>query len=274
MFAVIGLALFHLCMWPLLSLGSFPLTMIAGISALLPGSVWDRVRWQPAARAAVIRRRPVMGGRWVAALMVLALAITLEGERVVAWEGDGDRPWPYPGAGHIARLRYLLGMEVIWGMYAPEPFRHVGWWVAIGWQADGRVVDPITGQAPTLDPPDPSGADADLRWLALSDAPELLQGWGVQHTYRNFLLAQRNHSGSRRLQRLALVWVHEPLTPFHAPHQRQPLLVLSWPERDMPAATLEQVLGTALQMPVYDVDSGVLIGGRAVSLSAEPESLP
>jgi len=266
--AVAGLVLFHMGMWPLLDLGSFPVTMIVALAALVPGSVWDQFGW-PQPTAEVVTRSSPIAARVLAGFMALAVVITLEGERVVAWEGDTT--WPYPGARHVARLRYLLGLEVVWGMYAPEPLRNAGWWVAVGWQADGKVVDPITGLPPGLDPPAPSGPGSNLRWLALSDAPDLVHGWGVQHIYRNFLLAQRLNSGSPELLRLALVWVHEPLTPFAAPTQRESLLILSWPEHAVSTSLLEQVLGTCLQAPVYNEESGALLGASGYLNPLAPE---
>lgn len=118
---------------------------------------------------------------------------------------------------------------------------------------DGTVVDPITGQPPTLSQPSKTGVL--LRWMTMSDAPYVTDGWGIQHTYRNFLLTQRNGSGTRQLHRLALVWVHEPV------------LVLRWPE-------VEQVLGTPLSAPVYDEDTGSLAGTGPLSLLPEEQSLP
>ena len=270
-FAVAGLALFHLAMWPLLALGGFPFVMIVAVAALVPGGAWDRIGWrlrpQPVTEA---RGRPKIAARLVAASMVLALILTLEGERVVAW--DGDRVWPYAGARQVARLRYLLGMEVFWGMYAPEPFRDTGWWVSVGWRADGTVVDPITGQSPTLQPPSPSGPGSRLRWLALSDAPYLSDGWGIQQVYRNFLLARRNGTGARELHRLALVWVHEPLTPFDPPVRRQPTLILTWPEGRVSPEAVEQVLETRLHAPLYD-GTGTMIGVQPLSLSPSEQWL-
>jgi hypothetical protein len=270
--AVFGLVLFHVITWLLLDLGSFPLTMLVALAALLPASVWDRIGWRLSASAPVTCRRSGTRPQLQLVMMALALVITLEGERVVVWEGD--TLWPYRGARHVARLRYLLGMEVVWGMYAPEPFRKAGWWVAVGWRADGTVEDPITGSAPTLKPPQLSGRGARLRWLALSDAPYETHGWGVQHMYRNFLLTQRNGTGPRQLQRLALVWVHEPLTPFTVPTHREPLLVLSWPEHEVSPAAVEQVLGVPMQAPLYDEDSGVLLGSASSALSSSAQTLP
>ncbi len=257
-------------MWPLLALESFPLVMIVAVAALVPGKSWDRIGWHLQSVSETVPDRQIRD-RVIAGLMALCLIVTLEGERVVAWEGD--RVWPYAGARHIARLRYLLGMEVIWDMYAPEPFRAAGW-VSVGWRGDGTAVDPITGELPTLEPPSPSGPGSRLRWLAMSDAPYLSDGWGIQQVYRNFLLAQRNGSGARELYRLALIWVHEPLTPFVSPALRQPALILTWPEGRVSRQAVEQVLETRLHAPLYDAETGTMIGVRPLSLSPSEQWLP
>ena len=41
-----GLVLFHLTMWPLLALGSFPLVMVVALVTLVPGGLWDRIGWR------------------------------------------------------------------------------------------------------------------------------------------------------------------------------------------------------------------------------------
>ncbi|MFP6589673.1 MAG: hypothetical protein VCE12_04035, partial [Candidatus Latescibacterota bacterium] len=83
------------------------------VAALVPGKSWDRIGWHLQSVSETVPDRQIRD--WViAGLMALCLIVTLEGERVVAWEGD--RVWPYARARHSARLRYLLGMEVIWGM--------------------------------------------------------------------------------------------------------------------------------------------------------------
>ena len=96
----------------------------------------------------------------------------------------------------------------------------------------------------------------------MSDAPYLSDGWGIQQVYRNFLLAQRNGSGARELHRLALIWVHEPLTPFVSPALRQPALILTWPEGRVSRQAVEQVLETRLHAPLYDAETGTMIGVR------------
>jgi hypothetical protein len=187
-FVVAPLMGFHLLMWPLLALGSFLLVMLVALVVLLPGTFWDRLGWFPLAQTSESDAEPQhqpTRSRSLAALMALAILTTAEGERVVAWEGE--EVWPYAGAQQVARLRYLLGIEAVWGMYAPEPFRNVGWWIAVAWHADGTVTDPITGSVPTMQPPSANGTGSRLCWMAMSDAPFISSDedgrWGVQDLY-------------------------------------------------------------------------------------------
>jgi len=108
----------------------------------------------------------------------------------------------------------------------------------------------------------------------MSDAPYLSDGWGIRQVYRNFLLAQRNGSGARELYRLALIWVHEPLTPFVSPALCQPALILTWPEGRVSRQAVEQVLETRLHAPLYDAETGTMIGVRPLSLSPSEQWLP
>ena len=201
---------------------------------------------------------------------------THDGRRRTSRCLGGEEVWPYAGAQQVARLRYLSGMEAVWGMYATEPFRNVGWWIAVAWHADGTVTDPITGSVPTMQPPSANGTGSRLRWMAMSDAPFISSDedgrWGVQDLYRNFLLEHRNQEGASKIHRLALVWVHEPLTPFEVPARRDPALILTWPKDRVSATDVEGVLGVAMHTPVYDKDTGSL--QATFSLSAQRQLLP
>lgn len=254
--AVMALGLLHAGMWLLMDLGSFPLVMLVGLSALIPGTVWDRVGWmQLAWPLASTRRNHKLSAAWVAACLVLSIG----GESLVDRRRDSD--WPFAGAEQVARFYYLLGLETTWRMYAPEPLRQTGWWVAVGWLGDGSLMDPITSAKPTTAAPPTVGAGALRRWLVLSHAPESVDGLGPQHAYRNLLIG----TADAPLHRLALVWMHEPLTPFEPPPAPTPLYVLDWPQGSVGVDELATALNIdTIQTAQYD-SSGGLLG--AVSLS-------
>ena len=70
-----------------------------------------------------------MAQRLAALMLAGGLLINVEGHRLIDLDDD-DRP--YPGAKHIVRLKYMLGLELEWSMYAPEPMDFTGWWVGVG----------------------------------------------------------------------------------------------------------------------------------------------
>ena len=79
--------------------------------------------------------------------------------------------------------------------------------------------------------------------------------------------------GARELHRLALIWVHEPLTPFDPPVLRQPTFILTWPEGRVSTEAVEQALKTRLHAPLYDDETGTLIGVQPLSLSPSEQWL-
>jgi hypothetical protein len=280
------LAVLHGAMWPLMNLGSFPFVMLVGAIALIPSRSWDGglklinralvtmslseySLWRRDRTVAVDRMARDPAGsfdrtrtqRWLdritLAVLIGAIVVTLESHRLATDHGEA---WSYPGAGQVTRARNLLGLEVRWMMYAPDPLSQTGWWVAIAWRADGRVIDPISGAAPRLAPPAATGAVARLRWLFLSQAPHRRgEDSNTGYTYRDFLLERRNGEGPAALKRLALVWIYEPLIPYQTPARRQPLLVLSWPAGAVTEDEVSRVLGGPVSRPRYS-DSGRLVG--------------
>ena len=82
--AVCGLALVGMngAMWLLMDIGSFPSTMIAVATAL-------------------------------------CILVNIEGSRLRGL--DAAHRSPYPGATWVLKLKYLLRVERVWTMYAPEP---------------------------------------------------------------------------------------------------------------------------------------------------------
>jgi hypothetical protein len=265
----------HGTTWLLMDLGSFPLAALTAVSVLIPASAWDRVTQHrssvtSAAPTAPSKSNTVSGSRRrlavaVLVLQVAAVIITVEGHRIAT---SGERS-PYPGSRQLLRCKYLLGTEARWTMYAPEPFTDTGWWIAIAWTTDGRVIDPITGAEPTTRPPSPDDGSVSLRWLYLSEAPSRVDGVDIHAAYRDFLLTRRNTPAS---ERLALVWMFEPLSPFDAPTQRLPLLSLTWPEKAVTDDQVSAVLQQPVRRPAYDEDGNLV--GPDDPLSPSEHSVP
>ena len=139
--------------------------------------------------------------------------------------------------GHI-----FLAAEPVWAMYAPEPLRFTGWWVAIARTQQGDLTDPITGKLPTLAPPWP--ADSRLRWSYLWTPPtdDSSTGGGTQWGYLQFLLRRAPATSPPTMQWLGLVYVYET-TDGSARGQISPLLGAVWPE-NLPRIDRRQRLGS------------------------------
>jgi hypothetical protein len=108
-FVVAPLMGFHLLMWPLLALGSFPMVMLVALVVLLPGTFWDRLGWSPLGQTSESDTEPqhqLTRSRALAALMALAILTTAEGERVVSLGGGGGLALRRRSAGRAAALYF------------------------------------------------------------------------------------------------------------------------------------------------------------------------
>jgi hypothetical protein len=164
-------------------------------------------------------------------LFAASLCINLEGERILRL----DDACPYPGAEWVTRLKYSLGLEIVWSMYAPQPPAAGGWGVGVALTQDGREIDPITGVQPSL--ARPSGTRrpfAGLEGYYWTDTPS--PDSLAQERYARYLLwknKEREPLLGRALTHLTLIYVYEPFLPLQvALHQSYPLLVYQWPPND------------------------------------------
>ena len=260
----------HAGIWLFMELDSFPATMLAGIAAFLPAPFWQRLQATRAARrlaqwhAGSERAMRPAGGdlsgrprvhrplQWaLGALFGIGLLINVEGHRLIGLEEV-----PYAGAQWVERLKYILGLEVEWTMFAPTPPTYSGWWVAVGRTADGREIDAITGRAPTLDKPRrgvfPLEGLGASYWFALP-----VETGVPEYTYTRFLLWRdgRENPPEQRLTHLLLLFVYESYLPIqNADHAAVPVLVLRWP--DGPEVERPQLVeGSFLRgLKIYEID--------------------
>ena len=251
---------FEAMLWIVMDLEAFPLTMIAAVWALLPASVWERLRLSP--RELEPRAQQGSCGSRVlwriqAVLIATYLLVNLEGHRL---EARDEAEWLYAGAEELVRLQHVLGMELVWKMYAPEPIEHCGWWVGVGITEDGREVDPVTWRRPTLEKPSltqpPFAGLGGLYWF---DAPSE-DGW-PQNEYAHYVLWRDEalNPPGRQLSHFLLLYMHERYWPLqNSPHAAVPLLVLRWPDDvddPPPPLTADSVLQG---LDIYEMEFGRL----------------
>lgn len=264
------LVAFHAGIWAFMELDGFPATMIAGAAAFLPAAFWQRLQATSlVGRLAVWRTRFASPStqltaedytgvaqrnewRWVlVALFASGLLINIEGHRLLGLEKA-----PYAGSEWIERLKYMLGLEVEWTMFAPYPPSFSGWWVAVGRTADGREIDPITGRPPTLQKP--SRGTFPLKGLGAAYWFSLPTERGApEYTYARFLLWQdeRQEPPEKRLTHLTLLFMCEPFLPIqNEQHSIVPIVVLHWPqgvEEQRPPLGEDSILR---DLQVYEID--------------------
>jgi hypothetical protein len=260
------LSALQISLWIIMSLESFPASMLALQIALLPAWVWDR--WGIGAVIQSVRQRPRWVGALLWALLVATVFVNIEGRRL--WRLEGEY-WPYTGAAEIDALRHAIELETHWQMYAPGPPHYGGWWVCVGYTASGEEIDPITGKAPTFAVP-PRSADTfrglgSVYWFVAPDE----DGDQQAELTRYFQWVDEHlNPPQKRLTHFLLFFVYEPFRPIqNAVHERKPLWVMRWPEdggADRPPLRAESMLHGA---QVYAPDYGKL--GKA---SWVPEELP
>lgn len=121
----------HVGIEAMMDIGPFPVTSIVCWMPLIPGWVWDRLRWPvvDGGRGAV--------GWWSWAWQGLAADAMV----VMVWWNLGSL---VPEAGPpqvVRRVAMTLRLDQRWDMFAPRPKTDDGWYVFAGRTADGRVLE-------------------------------------------------------------------------------------------------------------------------------------
>jgi predicted DCC family thiol-disulfide oxidoreductase YuxK len=110
----------------------------------------------------------------------------------------------------IGYTRMLEG----WGMFAPEPPYEDGRLVVDGRTADGRKLDPFTGEAPNFDPESPRGWGHDQLWCDYSNHIRWPHNAGRRQFLRTWLINQHLYSRRQADQLIAFdVWFMPDKSP-------------------------------------------------------------
>jgi len=103
----------------------------------------------------------------------------------------------------IGYTRMLEG----WGMFAPEPPYDDGRLVVDGRTADGRKLDPFTGETPEFDPESPRGWGHDQLWCDYSNHIRWAHNQGRRQFLRTYLINQHRYAHRPQDQLVAFdVW--------------------------------------------------------------------
>jgi len=169
-----GLMAAHVGMVLTLKLGIFPVVTVAALLPFLSSAVWDRVERHvpenPFSRldaALPYLPRPsvpplVRRGPTVLATLLVAF--------VLVWNAAAL------GFVHVSDDAAVNPADNSWDMFAPEPLHADGWYVTVGYRANGESVDPYRGGPVDFSkPPDVSETYPTARWrkylvsLAITD---------------------------------------------------------------------------------------------------------
>jgi hypothetical protein len=151
---------FHLSLAAFLDIGPFPIMCIAAWFVFLPSALFDR--WLPALSASFAPQPAgsarVATPRWAQIGAGLAILYVFFAN-LEQWTGRNIFPAPLRSAGTALRLNQS------WKMFAPNPLNRDGWIVIDGQLADGRTINPWTGQATSfVKPADIPATAPGFRW--------------------------------------------------------------------------------------------------------------
>lgn len=155
------LAGFHLTLWATIHIGIFQLVCIVANTLLLPGEVWDRLarRWplfaaRPGASASPGALARLARPTWLAsqALLVPALLVILVSNANTSAKAALGTAYERedPGLLRLPRLAEDLGRQTStfqnWNMFTDIESLYFGWFLVLGRQEDGTVVDVLAGE--------------------------------------------------------------------------------------------------------------------------------
>jgi predicted DCC family thiol-disulfide oxidoreductase YuxK len=107
-----------------------------------------------------------------------------------------------------------------WTMFAPDPPDEDGRLVVDGRTIDGRLLDPLTGQAPDFDPRTDVGWGYELFWIAYHDGIRLPESEAYRQHLQAYLLNVHKFDGEPRNQLVAfdVWWIQDRSPPVGQRH--------------------------------------------------------
>ncbi len=228
--AVLGTVSLHLGIASCMHLGIFSGVATVAALGLLPSAIWPRPKIPLEGAPPPTLPRPA--SLLVGLLMLLNLGWNLH------------NLWPRVPAPRFIPL--LFRMDQHWGMFAPQPLSHDGWYVREGELANGRVVDLTTGQDLNWDKP-PHVADTykNERWRKYLMSLYEMRGTPHRAFYCRYLgrVWNQTHRGPWRVKVVKLWFMRELTLPDGATAPVEKVLMARYLCEDEDEGGFEKLFG-------------------------------
>lgn len=229
---ILAFAGMHLGMLLTMQLGLFPLIVIAGLIAFLPGEAWDAVlpRLSPYRPARAVQRVPQTLDRVLPAISVSGMPPQV------------DRIKPYVSAvvpGFFLVLVILWNLQTLgigyvavpdrvepavhatqidqrWSLFAPDPLSTDGWYVAPAYLANGSRIDAYYQRQVEWDrPPDIADTYPNMRWRKYLTNLWRSSYAGHRPYFAEYLCQRWNRQHDTRMVNVTLYFMEQPSQPYN-----------------------------------------------------------
>lgn len=228
--AVLAFAGMHLGMLLTMQLGLFPLIVVAGLLAFLPGSAWEGLRaGVPGSYASALGRLPARLDRALPEVSVSGIPGWMDTARqfgaeavpafflvlVVLWNvqtlGAGGVAVP----DSVEPAVHVTGTDQRWSLFAPDPLRTDGWYVAPAYLANGSRVDAFYRRGVRWDrPPDVAATYPNARWRKYL-ANLWRRGYAAHRPYFARYLCERwNRRYDTRMVNVTVYYMKQSSRPY------------------------------------------------------------
>lgn len=123
----------HVGLWLTMDLGLFPQLSLICWLPLVPGWLWDRLRWPMVEGVSLPWAWWTWAWQGVGAVALLLVVYWNLG--ILAPDALGPRPW------YVRRVAHAVRLDQYWDMFAPRPLVDDNWFVIAARTGDGRVLD-------------------------------------------------------------------------------------------------------------------------------------
>ena len=212
----------HLGIVMCLQIPIFAFSLVAAWLALVPGPIWDRLKWRASeVKASDPPKWLRVAGPLGQVFAALCLALVLLCNLAVL-------PGATPQGARMRWLNQVTGLSQAWTMFAPDPLDSDGWMVFPAELADGTRVDLYRGGPESYARPENVPASyGDTRWrnvLATIAAPEYKPF--MPDVLRYLCLRwDREHPASQAAKHVAMIYMLEMTQPDNPapPATKKPL---------------------------------------------------